>query len=60
MKALLWLVFFGAIAANVSLNFLMEENALHIVLSVVSGVFVLASGTGLWMLRGGRRGEAHG
>ncbi|MES9504932.1 hypothetical protein ABWJ92_00745 [Streptomyces sp. NPDC000609] len=51
MKALLWFVLCAAIAANVSLNFLVEENGLHIALSVVSGVVVLASGTGLWMLR---------
>ncbi|MEE1750486.1 MULTISPECIES: hypothetical protein [unclassified Streptomyces] len=51
MKALLWFVFCAAIAANVSLNFLTEENGLHIALSVVSGVVVLASGAGLWMLR---------
>ncbi|MER5365559.1 hypothetical protein [Streptomyces sp. NPDC002722] len=50
MKALLWIVLCAAIVANVSLN-LMENNALHIVLSVVSGLVVLASGTGLWMLR---------
>ncbi|MFD5831926.1 hypothetical protein [Lentzea sp. NPDC060358] len=59
MKALLWLVLLGAIAGNVSLN-LMEDSGLHIALSVVSGVIVLASGAGLWMLRGGRDGEAHG
>ncbi|GAA2414997.1 hypothetical protein GCM10010433_12510 [Streptomyces pulveraceus] len=51
MKALLWFVLCAAIAANVSLNFLMEENGLYIVLSVVSGVVVLASGAGLWTLR---------
>ncbi|WP_326767417.1 hypothetical protein OG978_25480 [Streptomyces sp. NBC_01591] len=51
MKALLWIVFCAAIAANVSLNFLMEENGLQIALSVVAGVTALASGAGLWMLR---------
>ncbi|MFE7358987.1 hypothetical protein ACFU8Q_39360 [Streptomyces sp. NPDC057543] len=51
VKALLWIVLCAAIAANVSLNFLMEDNGLHIALSVVSGVVVLASGAGLWMLR---------
>ncbi|MFE3899960.1 hypothetical protein ACFXPY_06210 [Streptomyces sp. NPDC059153] len=51
MKALLWIVLCAAVAANVSLNFLMDDNALHIALSVVSGVVVLASGAGLWMLR---------
>ncbi|MEE1807049.1 hypothetical protein [Streptomyces sp. BE133] len=50
MKALLWIVLCAAFAANVSLNF-MEDNGLHIALSVVSGVVVLASGAGLWMLR---------
>ncbi|MFJ6010734.1 hypothetical protein [Streptomyces sp. NPDC092952] len=59
MKALLWIVLLGAVAGNVSLN-LMEDTGLHIALSVVSGVIVLASGTGLWMLRGGGRGEYHG
>ncbi|WP_405685025.1 hypothetical protein [Streptomyces sp. NBC_00057] len=51
MKALLWIVLCAAIAANVSLNFLMDDSGLHIALSVVSGVVVLASGAGLWMLR---------
>ncbi|MEE1772195.1 hypothetical protein PUR34_29540 [Streptomyces sp. JV185] len=50
MKALLWIVLCAAVVANVSFN-LMENNGLHIALSVVSGVVVLASGTGLWMLR---------
>ncbi|MFD7066344.1 hypothetical protein ACFV97_03810 [Streptomyces sp. NPDC059913] len=59
MKALLWIVLLGAVAGNVSLN-LMEDNGLHIALSVVSAVIVLASGAGLWMLRGGGRGEYHG
>ncbi|MFF8915354.1 hypothetical protein ACF08M_19040 [Streptomyces sp. NPDC015032] len=51
MKALLWIVLCAALAANVSLNFLTEDNGLHIALSVVSGVVVLASGAGLWMRR---------
>ncbi|MFD5191451.1 hypothetical protein ACFWMU_25465 [Streptomyces sp. NPDC058357] len=51
MKALLWFVLCAAVAANVSLNFLMDDNVLHIALSVVSGVVVLVSGAGLWMLR---------
>ncbi|SCF96141.1 hypothetical protein [Streptomyces sp. Ncost-T10-10d] len=51
MKALLWIVLCAAVAANVSLNFLMDDDALHIALSVVSGVVVLASGAGLWTLR---------
>ncbi|MEU2133478.1 hypothetical protein [Streptomyces sp. NPDC018352] len=50
MKALLWLVLCAALAANLALN-LVENNALHIVLSVVSGLVVIASGAGLWMLR---------
>ncbi|MFB6878195.1 hypothetical protein [Streptomyces sp. NPDC056323] len=50
MKALLWLALCAALAANLALN-LMENNALHIVLSVVSGLVVIASGAGLWMLR---------
>ncbi|MCX4788926.1 MULTISPECIES: hypothetical protein [unclassified Streptomyces] len=51
MKALLWIVLCAAIAANVFLNFLVEDNGLNIALSVVSGVVVLASGVGLWRLR---------
>ncbi|MFE7109612.1 hypothetical protein ACFU98_22455 [Streptomyces sp. NPDC057575] len=50
MKALLWLVLCAALAANLALN-LVENNALHIVLSVVSGLVVIGSGVGLWMLR---------
>lgn len=50
MKALLWIVLCAAVVANVSLN-LMEDNGLRIAMSVVSGAVVLASGTGLWMLR---------
>ncbi|MFE6496797.1 hypothetical protein [Streptomyces sp. NPDC057748] len=50
MKALLWLALCAALAVNLALN-LMENNALHIVLSVVSGLVVIASGAGLWMLR---------
>lgn len=50
MKALLWFVLCAALAANLSLN-LLENNALHIVLSVVSGLVVIGSGVGLWMLR---------
>ncbi|MFI6058455.1 hypothetical protein [Streptomyces sp. NPDC051286] len=56
MKPLLWLVLCLAVVANVGLN-LMEDTGLHIALSVVSGVVVLASGVGLWMLRD-RRQEA--
>ncbi|MFE6663282.1 hypothetical protein ACFVFH_06900 [Streptomyces sp. NPDC057697] len=51
MKALLWTVLCAAFAANVSLNFLMEQNGPRIALSVVSGVTVLVSGAGLWALR---------
>ncbi|MEV7235604.1 hypothetical protein AB0N06_16925 [Streptomyces sp. NPDC051020] len=56
MKPLLWLVLCLAVVANVGLN-LMEDTGLHIALSVASGVVVLASGVGLWMLRD-RREEA--
>ncbi|WP_406383540.1 hypothetical protein [Streptomyces sp. NBC_01618] len=51
MKALLWIVLCAAIAANVFLNFFVADNGLNIALSVVSGVFVLVSGAGLWMRR---------
>ncbi|MDK0521760.1 hypothetical protein [Streptomyces sp. ML-6] len=48
MKPLLWLVLCIALVANLLLN-LMADNTLHIVLSVVTGSVVLASGTGLWL-----------
>lgn len=51
MKPLLWIVLLVAIVANVSLNFMVGREGLHIALSVVSGVVVLASGVGLWMRR---------
>ncbi|MFJ1899365.1 MULTISPECIES: hypothetical protein [unclassified Streptomyces] len=51
MKPLLWIVLLAAIVANVSLNFMDGREGLHIALSVVSGVVVLASGVRLWMLR---------
>uniref|UniRef100_A0AAU2VPX8 Uncharacterized protein n=1 Tax=Streptomyces sp. NBC_00008 TaxID=2903610 RepID=A0AAU2VPX8_9ACTN len=54
MKPLLWTVLLVAIVANVSLNFMDGREGLHITLSVVSGVVVLASGVGLWMLRTSR------
>lgn len=51
MKPLLWIVLLAAIVANVSLNLMDGREGLHIALSVVSGVVVLASGVRLWMLR---------
>lgn len=51
MKPLLWTVLLAALVANVSLSFLVDQNGLHIALSAVSGVAVLASGAGLWALR---------
>ncbi|WP_406093250.1 hypothetical protein [Streptomyces sp. NBC_01013] len=54
MKPLLWTVLLVALVANLSLNFLVGQDGLHIALSVVSGVVLLASGAGLWMLRGPR------
>ncbi|MFF8499620.1 hypothetical protein ACF07L_03035 [Streptomyces anulatus] len=54
MKSLLWLVLFAALAVNVFLSFAVDRDSLEIALSAVSGVVVLASGTGLWMLRGSR------
>ncbi|WP_187285287.1 hypothetical protein [Streptomyces sp. OR43] len=54
MKPLLWTMLLVALVANVSLNFMVEQEGLHIALSVVSGVVVLASAAGLWMLRGPR------
>ncbi|WLQ35920.1 hypothetical protein P8A18_21930 [Streptomyces castrisilvae] len=54
MKPLLWTVLLAALVANVSLSFVVDQNGTHIALSVVSGVAVLASGAGLWALRGPR------
>ncbi|MGW1225675.1 hypothetical protein [Streptomyces sp. NPDC001478] len=54
MKSLLWTVLVGAVAANVALTFLVEQDTLSTVLSAASGVVFLAAGAGLWMLRGTR------
>ncbi|MFD7718519.1 hypothetical protein [Streptomyces sp. NPDC059814] len=54
VKPLLWFVLLVAIVANVSLNFLVGQGGLNIALSIVSGVVVLASAAGLWMLRSPR------
>ncbi|MFH8471500.1 hypothetical protein [Streptomyces sp. NPDC018000] len=51
MKPLLWTVLVAATAANLFFNLGVKDSGLQIVLSVVSGVVVLASGAGLWMLR---------
>ncbi|ROQ66481.1 hypothetical protein EDD93_0887 [Streptomyces sp. 840.1] len=51
MKPLLWTLLLLALVANVSLNLMDGQEGLHIALSVVSGVVVLASGVGLWMRR---------
>ncbi|MBW5250908.1 hypothetical protein P8A21_25215 [Streptomyces poriferorum] len=51
MKPLLRTVLLVALVANVSLNFLVGQEGLHIALSVVSGAVLLASAAGLWMLR---------
>ncbi|MFJ9107041.1 hypothetical protein [Streptomyces sp. NPDC102283] len=58
MKTLLWLVLSGALVANVFLSSAVDRNGLEIVLSVASGVVVLASGAGLWALRGSREGRS--
>ncbi|MFD0042153.1 hypothetical protein ACOMD4_03530 [Streptomyces anulatus] len=58
MKSLLWLVLFAALAANVFLSIAVEESGLRIALSAVAGVTVLASGVGLWALRGSREGRS--
>ncbi|MFG2677333.1 hypothetical protein [Streptomyces sp. NPDC048445] len=57
MKPLLWTVLLVAVVANVSLNLMDGREGLHIALSVVSGVVVLASGVRLWMLRTPREYE---
>ncbi|MEU8624226.1 hypothetical protein [Streptomyces sp. NPDC048669] len=54
VKPLFWFVLLAGIVANGSLNFLVEQSGLNIALSVVSGVVVLVSAAGLWMLRGPR------
>lgn len=51
MKPLLRTVLLVALVANVSLNLVDGREGLHIALSVVSGVVVLASGVGLWTRR---------
>ncbi|MEU8670975.1 hypothetical protein OG333_23750 [Streptomyces anulatus] len=58
MKSLLWLVLSAALVANVFLSFAVDRNGLEIALSAVSGVVVLASGAGLWMLRGSRESRS--
>ncbi|MGQ4715950.1 hypothetical protein ACUN22_19960 [Streptomyces anulatus] len=58
MKSLLWLVLFAALAANVFLSIAVEESGLRIALSAVAGVTVLASGGGLWALRGSRESRS--
>ncbi|WP_335939168.1 hypothetical protein [Streptomyces sp. PTD5-9] len=56
MKSLLWIVLVAALAANVFASFGVPEESTHLVLSIASGLVVLGSGTGLWMLRD--RGDA--
>ncbi|MFD4176772.1 hypothetical protein [Streptomyces anulatus] len=58
MKSLLWLVLSAALAANVFLSVAIEESGLQIALSVVAGVTALASGGGLWALRGSRESRS--
>ncbi|MGW7294316.1 hypothetical protein ACWGIB_18250 [Streptomyces xiamenensis] len=56
MKPLLWCVLLLALIVNLSVNFVIDEGALQILLSVCSGVVLIGSGIGLWMLRD--RGDA--
>lgn len=58
MKSLLWLVLSAALVANVFLGFAVDRNGLEAALSIVSGVAVLASGAGLWVLRGPRESRS--
>ncbi len=58
MKSLLWLVLFAALAANVFLSIAVAGLGFRIVLSAVAGVTVLASGGGLWALRGSRESRS--
>ncbi|WP_432052647.1 hypothetical protein [Streptomyces xiamenensis] len=56
MKPLLWCVLLLSLTVNLSVNFVVDEGALQILLSVCSGVVLIGSGVGLWMLRD--RGDA--
>ncbi|MGP3976149.1 hypothetical protein ACTWQF_19530 [Streptomyces sp. 8N114] len=51
MKSMLWLVLAACVVANVFLSLAGPGGATQIVLSVLTGLGVLACGVGLWMLR---------
>ncbi|MGI5350809.1 hypothetical protein ACQEU8_21910 [Streptomyces sp. CA-250714] len=51
MKSLLWLVLAACVVANVFLSLAGPGGATQIVLSVLTGLGVLGSGAGLWVLR---------
>ncbi|MFB4195911.1 hypothetical protein [Streptomyces carpaticus] len=59
MKSLLWCVFVLALIVNPVISLTLSDGPLQIVLSVVSGLTVLASGTGLWLLRDRGETEAY-
>ncbi|MFC9972258.1 hypothetical protein ACFVH6_15375 [Spirillospora sp. NPDC127200] len=50
MKALLWTVLTIAITVNAATSFALD-GAMQILVSVVTGVLVIASGVGLFLLR---------
>ncbi|SDJ53105.1 hypothetical protein [Streptomyces indicus] len=50
MKPLLWLVLVAALVVNVSSSFLWE-GATQVAVSIPTGVVLLASAVGLWLLR---------
>ncbi|MFG3410348.1 hypothetical protein [Streptomyces sp. NPDC048142] len=58
MKSLLRLVLFAALAANIFLSLAVEESGLQITLSFAAGLAALASGIGLWVLRGPRESRS--
>lgn len=51
MKSLLWTVLVLCLAANVLLSVLVSQGPAQLLLSVFSGLGVLACGAGLWVLR---------
>ncbi|MFD7512739.1 hypothetical protein ACFV5N_25855 [Streptomyces sp. NPDC059853] len=56
MKSLLWCVFSLALIVNPVVSLVLSDGPLRLLLNIVSGLTVLAAGTGLWLLRD--RGES--
>ncbi|WP_419996224.1 hypothetical protein [Streptomyces boninensis] len=57
MKSLLWFALFASLVVNVFVSLAMPDSALRLLCNIVSGVVVIGSGVGLWMLRGSRTGR---